>query len=95
MSDIADMMIEGVLCSQCGVYIEGDEPGHPGLCKACQADADKDDERAMARMLGKRRPHVCPFCRKRFQETKHLEQHMRAKHCWRQESSHATETTDA
>ena len=95
MSDIADMMIEGVLCSQCGVYIEGDEPGHPRLCEDCRVEADRHDARALARMFGGRRPHVCPFCRKRFAETEHLEQHMRAKHCWRKERSHATETTDA
>jgi len=51
--------------------------------------------RSMLRMQSPPKPHVCPFCRKRFAETEHLEQHMRAKHCWRQESSHATETTDA
>ena len=35
MGDIADMMLEGVLCERCGEYI-GDEVGHPRLCNACE-----------------------------------------------------------
>jgi hypothetical protein len=37
MGEIADMMLDGTLCEQCGEYIdEGD--GFPRLCAACKAD---------------------------------------------------------
>lgn len=35
MGDIADMVIEGILCESCGVYIEGDAPGYPRSCSDC------------------------------------------------------------
>lgn len=34
MGEIADMMLEGELCEQCGVYI-GADTGYPTLCEAC------------------------------------------------------------
>lgn len=38
MGDIAEMMIEGVLCNGCGVYLDGEETGYPRWCddKDCQ-----------------------------------------------------------
>lgn len=36
MGEIADMMLEGVLCETCGEYI-GDEVGYPRRCAACEA----------------------------------------------------------
>lgn len=38
MSDIADMMLDGTLCEQCGVYL-GNAVGHTRLCRGCQRDA--------------------------------------------------------
>ena len=32
MGEIADMMLEGTLCEQCGVYIDDTFPGHPRNC---------------------------------------------------------------
>ena len=34
MGEMADDMIEGACCSQCGVYFE-EENGFPALCKSC------------------------------------------------------------
>lgn len=41
MGDIADMMIDGILCEQCGVYIDDDPPGHPRLCPSCAHEEAK------------------------------------------------------
>lgn len=38
MGDIADMMLDGTLCEQCGVYL-GNAVDHPRLCPGCQRDA--------------------------------------------------------
>jgi len=43
MGEIADMMLEGVLCEGCGVYI-GEGEGFPGLCGGC-ADERRADGR--------------------------------------------------
>lgn len=37
MGDIADMMLDGTLCEQCGCYI-GESVGYPRLCEDCQAE---------------------------------------------------------
>ena len=44
MGDIADMMLEGILCQGCGEFL-GDGEGYPMFCSACGGD----DERAFAR----------------------------------------------
>ena len=41
MGDVADMILEGILCEYCGVYIEDGEceleaDGYPRLCSNCQ-----------------------------------------------------------
>jgi len=38
MGEIADMMLSGLLCTQCGVYIDYEEPGYPRLCGDCHTD---------------------------------------------------------
>jgi hypothetical protein len=40
MGDIADMMLEGTLCEQCGVYLNNDRPGHPRCCADCAEDPE-------------------------------------------------------
>jgi len=39
MGEIADMMVEGVMCEQCGVWLEGadkdEAPGYPRCCTLC------------------------------------------------------------
>lgn len=37
MGDISEMILEGSLCEQCGVYI-GEEIGYPRLCKDCKKE---------------------------------------------------------
>ncbi len=41
MGDIADMVIEGDLCEQCGEYLDDDE-GYRHLCPACENENKKE-----------------------------------------------------
>lgn len=41
MGDIADMMLEGVLCEGCGVYL-GSGNGFPGRCNSCARENKAD-----------------------------------------------------
>jgi hypothetical protein len=37
MGEIAEMMLEGILCQSCGVYIdEGEAQGFPRTCDECK-----------------------------------------------------------
>lgn len=41
MGDISEMMLEGILCSGCGVFLENEEgeaPGFPMLCESCSIE---------------------------------------------------------
>jgi hypothetical protein len=44
MGDIADMMLEGILCQYCGVANEGESYGIPWTCPACVADGMEEPE---------------------------------------------------
>lgn len=36
MGEIADAMINGFYCEECGAFIDGKEPGYPRKCGSCQ-----------------------------------------------------------
>lgn len=38
MGDIADKILEGLLCEVCGANVDGDEPGYPRKCKDCEKE---------------------------------------------------------
>ena len=40
MGEIADMMLDGTMCCQCGVWLhEGDDgDGYPMMCESCAAE---------------------------------------------------------
>ena len=42
MGDVADLIIEGLLCQYCGALIDGEAPGFPRACEGCD-DEDEDD----------------------------------------------------
>lgn len=42
MGDVADMMINGLMCELCGVIVDGEEPGHPRQCEDCQEEGEND-----------------------------------------------------
>lgn len=43
MGQLADDMINGLSCSECGIYFE-QQHGHPVLCKDCFEDIQQDDD---------------------------------------------------
>lgn len=47
MGDWSDLMLDGVVCQGCGVYL-GDPVGHPQFCAGCEGATDvaSDDWRS-------------------------------------------------
>ena len=43
MGDMADDIIDGIFCEQCGGYL-GNAVGYPRICSSCSGD-DEDEER--------------------------------------------------
>lgn len=41
MGEVADMIIDGILCAGCGVYL-GEEVGFPCYCESCREGEDQD-----------------------------------------------------
>ncbi len=35
---IAEAMVGGLFCQECGVVVDGDEPGYPRTCGGCLGD---------------------------------------------------------
>lgn len=46
MGDIADDVLEGIMCQVCGVIMcdAFDAPGYPQTCAGCAVDSDEEDE---------------------------------------------------
>jgi hypothetical protein len=45
MGDIADMMLEGILCTSCGVYLDDEDAriaGVPTNCDKCSDEAEDE-----------------------------------------------------
>lgn len=51
MGEIAEMMLEGLLCEGCGVCIDGGAPGHPRKCGECANTTAKPYKTALAELL--------------------------------------------
>lgn len=68
MGDIADAIMEGLLCSSCGGYV-GDPCGYPRVCVDC----------TVSRPLYKR-TLACKHCKRKFKSEYGLAQHVAAKH---------------
>jgi hypothetical protein len=56
MGEIADMMIDGILCQYCGSFIDDDHGGYPRSC-GCVSD----DIEVRADQVKKRRQFEAPF----------------------------------
>jgi hypothetical protein len=39
MGEIAEMMLNGFYCEQCGSLIDGEEPGYPRKCEDCEKES--------------------------------------------------------
>lgn len=63
MGEIADMMLSGQMCQQCGEWLAGSEddfgdvegPGFPRLCPACAAAETRDAGKAKTQRRKKRK----------------------------------------
>lgn len=42
MGEVAELVIMGVLCHQCGMMVDGEAVGYPRLCEDC--NDEEDDE---------------------------------------------------
>jgi predicted Zn-ribbon and HTH transcriptional regulator len=42
MGEIAEMVIMGVLCHQCGMMVDGDAVGYPRLCDDCKEEEEDE-----------------------------------------------------
>lgn len=40
---MVDDMLDGLICQQCGVFVDGESPGHPRTCDGCDSE-EKDQE---------------------------------------------------
>lgn len=36
MGEVAEMLIEGLLCEGCGIFLDGEHPGYPRKCEECE-----------------------------------------------------------
>lgn len=82
MGDIADMMMEGVLCIRCGTAFPGRSvSGHPRACRDCQREEAVDQygnpKAQTLPEVGRSGKRSCPICGKR---RKGLVQHMKDAH---------------
>ena len=40
MGETAELIIEGFVCQHCGEYLDGDDPGYPRSCNACEKEKE-------------------------------------------------------
>lgn len=43
MGEIAEAMVNGLFCEQCGALVDGKEVGYPRLCADCEDDTSDDE----------------------------------------------------
>ena len=72
MGEIAEMMLEGAMCEECGEFIDdGEECGYPRLCAACQPQHESGldaDIFEIPRLLQRAAKVACPECGKLVKE---------------------------
>jgi hypothetical protein len=80
MGEIADMMLDGTLCEECGVYLDDDEGacGYPRYCEDCE---DPSDSKHNGPNSHKKPEKIkCPHCEKKCGGEQGLDTHIKAKH---------------
>jgi hypothetical protein len=55
MGDQADFILEGGVCEQCGVVIDGESPGYPRTCNGCKRPGENRNSRNRSRRKKKSR----------------------------------------
>lgn len=73
MGDIADMVLDGTLCQECGEYV-GDDIGYPRSCAGCSGDNNFITSKQEAKERKKERLEEFPkrFNSKQWKEWKQL-----------------------
>jgi len=79
MGEIAEMMLEGVLCEGCGEYL-GDGDGYPVRCSGCREEPDPTAEYSPTAGQKRRRVKCISHCGKGFRTEDAMLQHNRDKH---------------
>ena len=79
MGDIADMMLEGMLCQGCGEFL-GDGDGYPVFCSSCGGDADVVDHQPRKSKKHTPNPDApkvwgCTGCKKMFRKKNDAQAH--------------------
>jgi hypothetical protein len=49
MGEIAEMMLNGFYCEQCGCLIDGEETGYPRKCEDCEKESKPKKRRKKAK----------------------------------------------
>jgi len=91
MGEIADMMLEGVLCATCGTFLDAEGDGFPAYCSpACEPDGFRCEPMPRAAgpskatlkkiAAGTFKKFLCPLCGKRFRTAGGSVDHHNAKH---------------
>lgn len=47
MGEFSEMVLEGILCEWCGVFIEGTPPGYPQRCDVCKKYKSDTENRGL------------------------------------------------
>lgn len=90
MGEIADMMLDGMLCQECGVFIDDDQSGYPRSCKSCamenQAAGRQMVKIGKTYIFGDSKPREkCPHCNKKVKVgglDNHIKDaHIKCPHC--------------
>lgn len=74
MGDVADMMLEGMLCEGCGEFL-GEGMGFPQYCASCAGEAEESEPR-----VDPRRKLRCPWCKRQPKGERGLIDHCRDAH---------------
>lgn len=69
MGDIADMMIDGMMCETCGEYL-GEGEGYPTQCASCKEENQEETKEKIK----------CSICNKKCKGEEGLNAHNKAKH---------------
>lgn len=79
MGEIAEMMLDGFICEQCGEIIgdmdTGEGAGFPGLCAGCASEAKPEPQPKL-----KDKRFRCTDCNRRFSSEAARCDHIRDKH---------------
>lgn len=43
MGEVADLVIDGILCQLCGTLVDGSATGYPRSCEDCEEPEEEDE----------------------------------------------------